>query len=121
MTTYSIGKQSLDGRCHPLELIALEINVGFRFMENMAVAEMEEALSVAVKDKHTVIDKWPYQLKLRPGQPGAQEEFDLLVGAGLAGTERYVEWRRTKMYREEMDGEAVKTLLENMMALELWR
>ncbi|KAL7804936.1 hypothetical protein V8C44DRAFT_369117 [Trichoderma aethiopicum] len=91
-----------------------------RYMKTMAFSEME-AFGVAMKDKHTVIDKWPYQLKLRPGQPGAQEEFNRLVRGDLLGTERYVEWRRTKMYREEMDGEAAKELLENMSLLDLLR
>ncbi|OTA07713.1 hypothetical protein A9Z42_0086210 [Trichoderma parareesei] len=92
-----------------------------RFMKKMAFSEIEEFLSMAVKDKHTVIDKWPYQLKLRPGQPGAQEEFDRVLGACLSGTERYVEWRRTKMYREEMDDEAINELVENMIPWDLWR
>lgn len=98
-----------------------ETNIDFRYMKTMVFSEMEEALGVAMKDKHTIIDKWPYQLKLRPGQPGAQEEFNRLLRGGLSGNERYVEWRRTKMYREEMDGEAGKELLENMSFLDLWR
>ncbi|KAL7808180.1 hypothetical protein V8C26DRAFT_304456 [Trichoderma gracile] len=92
-----------------------------RFMKKMVFSDMEEILSMAVKDKHTVIDKWPYQLKLRPGQPGAQEEFDRILAAGLSGNERYVEWRRTKMFREEMDGEAGRELMENMIPWDLWR
>jgi hypothetical protein len=90
-------------------------------MKVMAFSEMEEALGVAMKAKHTVIEKWPYQMKLQPGQPGAQEEFNRLVRGDLSGNERYVEWRRTKMYREEMDGEAGKDLLENMSSLDLRR
>ena len=90
-------------------------------MKRMAFSEMEEALGVAMKDKHTVIEKWPYQLKLRPGQPGAQEEFNRLVGGDLSGNERYVEWRRTKMYREEMEGEAGEDLAGKMTSLDLRR
>ncbi|KAK2829922.1 hypothetical protein FQN49_007126 [Arthroderma sp. PD_2] len=48
----------------------------------------------AVKEKHTIIEKWPYRLKLRPGQPGAQEEFDRCFGRATSGKERYVEWKR---------------------------
>lgn len=51
-------------------------------------------LGVAIKEKHTIIEKWPYRLKLRPGQPGAQEEFDRLITGGVSGKECYVEWRR---------------------------
>lgn len=47
-----------------------------------------------MKVEHTIIDKWPYRLKLRPGQAGAQEEFDRYLSGGLSSKERYVEWRR---------------------------
>lgn len=54
-----------------------------------------------MKEKHTVIEKWPFRLKLRPGQPGAQEEFDRLLAGGVSGKERYVEWKRT--YEDEIE------------------
>lgn len=47
-----------------------------------------------MKDEHDIIEKWPFRLKLRPGQPGAQKEFDEFLSAGVGGKERYVEWRR---------------------------
>ena len=47
-----------------------------------------------MKDTHTIIEKWPFRLKLQSGQPGAQEEFDRLLGGGMSGKERYVEWKR---------------------------
>jgi hypothetical protein len=47
-----------------------------------------------MKDNHTVIEKWPFRLKLQPGQPGAQEEFDRLMSGGMTGKERYIEWKR---------------------------
>ncbi|KAK1966960.1 hypothetical protein LY78DRAFT_26840 [Colletotrichum sublineola] len=47
-----------------------------------------------MKENHTVIDKWLFRLKLRPGQTGFREEFDLLLGGGLSSKERYVEWKR---------------------------
>ena len=51
-------------------------------------------IDVAMKDKYTVIEKWPFRLKLQPGQAGAQEEFDRLLGGGVSGKECYLEWRR---------------------------
>ncbi|KKK20834.1 hypothetical protein ARAM_004716 [Aspergillus rambellii] len=54
----------------------------------------------AMKENHTVIDKWPYRLKRRPGQPGAQEEFDRQLGSGVSSKERYMEWRR--LYQTSM-------------------
>lgn len=49
---------------------------------------------ILVKEKATVIEPWPTSLKLRLGQEGAQEEFDLLLASGHSGLERYVEWKR---------------------------
>jgi len=51
-------------------------------------------MGAAVKDKHTVTEKWPCRLKLRSGQPGAQEEFDRRLAGSSTGKERYVEWKR---------------------------
>lgn len=59
-----------------------------RFREVAAVSGM------AIKDCNTIIEKWPLQLKKKPGQPGAQEEFELLRSSGHGGSERYVEWKR---------------------------
>jgi hypothetical protein len=47
-----------------------------------------------MKDRHTFTEKWPCRLKLRPGQPGAQEEFDQRLADSSTGKERYVEWKR---------------------------
>lgn len=46
-----------------------------------------------IREENTIVDKWPFRLKFEPGQPGAQEEFDRLMGGGVSGTERYVEWK----------------------------
>ncbi|RDW81293.1 uncharacterized protein DSM5745_04850 [Aspergillus mulundensis] len=46
------------------------------------------------KEPHTIVDKWPTRLKLQPGQPGAQEEFDRHILRSVRGTLRYVEWQR---------------------------
>lgn len=49
---------------------------------------------IIMKDEHTIIEKYPFRLKLSPGQPGAQEEFDQVLASPLMGMERYVEWKR---------------------------
>jgi hypothetical protein len=41
-------------------------------------------------------------LKLRPGQPRAQEEFDRLLSGGVLGKKRYVEWKRIRMYKDKI-------------------
>ncbi|KAI0410710.1 hypothetical protein F5X98DRAFT_368641 [Xylaria grammica] len=64
-----------------------------RHLKELRLKEWADLLGMAIKDDHTIIEKWPYRLKLRPGQPGAQAEFDRLLASGVSGKERYVEWR----------------------------
>lgn len=63
-------------------------------MKHFKFSEAAQFIGAAMKEKHTIITTWPFRLKLRPGQPGAQEEFDRLLGGGVSGKERYVEWKR---------------------------
>ncbi|KAI1210653.1 uncharacterized protein F4807DRAFT_459493 [Annulohypoxylon truncatum] len=55
-----------------------------------------ERLGVAMKEQNTIGDPWPIALKIRRGQPGAQEEFDEILASPYSGVERYVEWKRVK-------------------------
>jgi len=55
---------------------------------------MQPRFGLTVKAEHSVIEKWPTRLKLSLPQPGAQEEFDVLLASGHGGNERYVEWSR---------------------------
>jgi hypothetical protein len=57
--------------------------------------EISHNLRVVMKT-NTVTEPWPTQLKLKPGQNGAQEEFDVLLGSSLSGLEHYVEWKRDR-------------------------
>ncbi len=58
---------------------------------------MGQAIGAVMKKTHTIIEKWPSKLKLGPDQPGAQEEFDLVMSSGVSGQERYVEWQRVRV------------------------
>jgi hypothetical protein len=71
-------------------------------VKDFEFSEAAQFIGAAIKEKHTVIEKWPFKLKLQPGQPGAQEEFDRLLGAGVSGKERYMEWKRICMYEDEI-------------------
>lgn len=66
-----------------------------RYVRELKFHESADLLGAAMKERHTIIEKWPYRLKLRPGQPGAQEEFDRLMTGGPSSKERYVEWKKT--------------------------
>ena len=61
----------------------------FRFVKSTAEFNMQ------MKEPHTIIEKWPMKLKLKPGQESAQEEFKLRLASVNHGDERYVEWRRS--------------------------
>ncbi|KAJ5761103.1 hypothetical protein N7520_008259 [Penicillium odoratum] len=76
------------------ELITTWDDVFDRFMKYYKFKEASEFFEVTMKNEHTIIEKWPYKLKLRPGQPGAQDEFDRALTMGVSGKERYVEWKR---------------------------
>ena len=66
----------------------------FRYMRDCNMERAGRAYGVVVKKPHTIVDMWPARLKLQPGQPGAQKEFDVTFEAGLKGDERYMEWKR---------------------------
>lgn len=53
-----------------------------------------------MKETHTIVEKWPYKLKIPLGQAGGQEEFDNLVTAAYKGDERYIEWKWAAKARE---------------------
>ncbi|KAJ5540228.1 hypothetical protein N7513_008560 [Penicillium frequentans] len=76
------------------EIVGKYDHVFDRFMKKTGFKEAGEKFGVKMKEKHTVIEEWPFRLKLRPGQPGAQEEFDRSMREGISGKERYVEWKK---------------------------
>jgi hypothetical protein len=65
-----------------------------RYMHLEDFAGMQPRLGLELKADNTVIEKWPTALKMELPQPGAQEEFDVLLASGHGGNERYVEWKR---------------------------
>lgn len=65
-----------------------------RYMKELKFLQAGNMLGATMKENHTIIDKWPYRLKLQLGQPGAQDEFDRCMMKSVSGKERYVEWKR---------------------------
>ena len=57
---------------------------------------VQQFCGMGVKAQHTIVDKWPLRLKLKPDKTGAQEEFERLRSSDHSGTERYVEWKKMK-------------------------
>jgi hypothetical protein len=63
-------------------------------MNNFRFSQVEQLFGVTMKRKNTVIEKWPFKMKLQYGQPGALEELIQLTDEVVLAKERYVEWRR---------------------------
>lgn len=76
------------------ELVGTYDHIFDRFMKDFEFQTAGQVFDAMMKEKHTIIEKWPYRLKLRPGQPGAQDEFDRCMRQSVSGKERYVEWKR---------------------------
>ena len=69
------------------------------FEEYMKLEDFNGAASsnrMTMKKRNTIMPKWPYRLKKKYGQAGAQEEFEELHESSCSGGERYVEWQLVK-------------------------
>ena len=66
-----------------------------RFMRERKFDEIQRAVGLVMKKKHTIVGKWPMKLRYSSPSPDAvaQKEFDLLQASGHSGSERYVEWK----------------------------
>lgn len=51
-------------------------------------------LGVKMRQRNAVVEPWPMRLKKKPGEEGADEEFQSLLASSSSGAERYVEWVR---------------------------
>ncbi|KFY06659.1 hypothetical protein V492_07863 [Pseudogymnoascus sp. VKM F-4246] len=71
------------------DLVATYDHIFKRYENDLKFSEMAQYLGGAVKENHTIIEKWPFRLKLQPGELGAQEEFDRLLCGGVSGKERF--------------------------------
>ncbi|KAJ5272980.1 hypothetical protein N7478_008105 [Penicillium angulare] len=79
------------------ELVTNYDDIFNQYLRKLKVFEFASLFNVEMKKKQTIMDKSPYRLKLRPGQPGAQDEFERQLASGLTGKERYLEWRRISL------------------------
>ncbi|CAH0056152.1 unnamed protein product [Clonostachys solani] len=64
-----------------------------RYIKDQHFDLVGSVCGMEMKKTHTIVEKWPWSPKLRPGQPGSRQEFDSLVQSAYAGHERYVEWK----------------------------
>nr|RBQ98979.1 hypothetical protein FVER53263_03286 [Fusarium verticillioides] len=76
---------------HASDLVRTFDHVFDKIARKLEFNKFPEFMKVGIKDQHTIIDKWPFRLKLKPGHQGAQKEFDRMMGPGLGGKEFYLE------------------------------
>lgn len=62
------------------------------YAREVHMEEVSRANKLKVKESNSVVAKWPYRLKKKYGEVGAQAEFEELLASDLVGFERYVEW-----------------------------
>ncbi|KAF7552086.1 hypothetical protein G7046_g7521 [Stylonectria norvegica] len=67
-----------------------------RYMEKLNFEQCGQFWGMVMKEHHTIVDKWPAQMKRKSGELGAQEEFDTRLQSGDSGNTRYVEWKRSQ-------------------------
>lgn len=66
----------------------LEINA----LESIIEASSFKASGVKMKPEHRIVKKWPMRLAKRP----TKREFEMLYWSGNEGSERYIEWHKTR-------------------------
>ena len=65
-----------------------------RHMTEVGFGKIANKTTMCMKEKNTVIDKWPYRLREKPRTEAGRREFENLHASDLTGGERYVEWNR---------------------------
>ena len=65
-----------------------------KYMEMVGLKEVGDRQGMKMKKPNGVIEAWPYRMKKRAGQEGAQEEFETVFMSFTMGGGRYVEWVR---------------------------
>ncbi|KKA28146.1 hypothetical protein TD95_000989 [Thielaviopsis punctulata] len=64
-----------------------------QYMERWNFRDIAKVVEVKMKKRNTIVDEWPWRLKLASCTPEAQREFDIARASNCSGIERYVEWR----------------------------
>lgn len=65
-----------------------------KYMEMIGLIQVGDRQGMKMKEPNGVIEAWPYRMKKRAGEEGAQEEFETVLESFMMGGGRYVEWVR---------------------------
>ncbi|KJX98200.1 hypothetical protein TI39_contig428g00015 [Zymoseptoria brevis] len=72
------------------------------YMKEHRFVDAAKKVGMAMRESHTIVEKWPTKLKRDiMDMYAAQEEYQALRASGLRGDERYIEWKRTAWPTEE--------------------
>ena len=63
-----------------------------RYCKGFGLADLAARNKLRIKDENTIVEKWPWTLKLKKGDVGFDDEFAMLFASGSWGAETYVEW-----------------------------
>lgn len=65
-------------------------------MQDNRFNEISDAIGLTIKDRNTIVDKWPTRIKRKTNEAGAKEEFHRLLSTENTCMERWVEWERVR-------------------------
>ncbi|KAF1928848.1 uncharacterized protein M421DRAFT_61946 [Didymella exigua CBS 183.55] len=83
----SYGDPDLIRRTSCLDALTDYSGVFETFLRDELIAEGARANGLKIKDKHTIVEPWPYKVGMR----ATKKEFDILVAGSTSGYERYME------------------------------
>lgn len=64
----------------------------FRYNKNFDLPLITSKNGMRIKTRNTLVERWPFKLKLNKVDPGFEEEFHALFASHNMGTETYLEW-----------------------------
>ena len=73
------------------------------YAERVQMALYAATAGVRMREPNTIIEAWPMRVKKAPSEPGAKEEFEMLLASSCTGGERYVEWVLKEEQIESVD------------------
>lgn len=64
----------------------------YKVFSDCRIADL--GIGVEMRERNSLVEAWPMRLKKKPGEKGADKEFQRLFASSSSGAERYVEWVR---------------------------
>ncbi|KAF4823468.1 hypothetical protein CGCTS75_v010367 [Colletotrichum tropicale] len=65
-----------------------------RYLKRVVIFQRAHEAGARMKKEHIVVERWPFTLFLRPGEPGAGEKFDRKLSGGVSSLIGHLEWQR---------------------------